>query len=74
MACARHSGKNSLAAPCSLRFAQRLPELAQTAHTLLEWAIKPPTELGPLEEVVRQLEPVLTRAAEEAIALKTRIG
>lgn len=61
-------------APCSQRFAKRLPEHADTARRLLEWAIQPPN--GPaalehamtqLDRIVTELEPVLTRAARDAI-------
>ena len=52
--------------PCSRRMAQRLPEWADTARRLLEWAIAPPCELRELEQIVLQLEPALVRAAREA--------
>lgn len=52
--------------PCSQRFAKRLPEHADSARRLLEWAIQPPTELEAIERVVKNLEPVLVRAARDA--------
>jgi hypothetical protein len=61
-------------APCSRRFAQRLPEHAATARALLEWAIVPPTDLAPLEQIVQRLEPTLARAAEEAGLVLDRVS
>ncbi len=53
-------------APCARRFAEHLPPYTDAAHRLLEMAIEPPSDLGVLERMVRELEPVLRREAEAA--------
>ncbi len=59
--------------PCASQLANHLPEFADTARQLLEWAIEPPDDLAGLEQVVRELEPVLTGAAVEKGLMLDRV-
>ena len=51
--------------PCTRQLAKELPDFADTARQLLEWAIEPVEELSGLQQVVRELEPVLALSARE---------